>query len=310
MMPPPVVIRARRWQGAPLVSVRVWLRGGSRLERIPGQALVAGRLLTEGTRRRRWRAIAQEAEERGLEIASGAGLELQWLALDGLSRDWELALEWAAELVSESTFPEERFEWVRRQVSTELASQLDHPELETAWAFSDHLYRPHPASRPLEGNVEGLSALSARECRRHHRRALAAGAIVTVVGEIDEKLAAARAESLFAGRFPERREAGCPPLPVGVEETWRRVPLASGEQAHLFCGRRTVARADASLPALVLLGTILGSGGGLSGRLPLRLREPPELRQQLVRCRHRRAYRSSPTSFRCTNRSKKSIYIG
>ena len=37
MMPPPVVIRARRWQGAPLVSVRVWLRGGSRLERIPGQ---------------------------------------------------------------------------------------------------------------------------------------------------------------------------------------------------------------------------------------------------------------------------------
>lgn len=272
----PTAIRTRRWEGAPVFSIRVWLRGGSRTERHPGAALAAGRLLTEGTTRRDWRQLAQESESRGLEISSGAGLEQQWLALDGLSRDWELGLEWAAELVADSAFPEDRCAWVRRQAAAELDAQRDHPELETAWAFLEHLYHPHPAARPLEGTKEALAALDPAACRAHHERAMASGLIVTVVGEIDEELATAKAEELFdGGREADRQAAAVdePPAPEGLPDSWRRLELRSSEQAHLFCGRRTVARADGARPALRLLGVILGAGDGLHGRLPGRLRE-------------------------------------
>ena len=41
--------RLRRTEGAPVVAVRLLLAGGARCEAIPGQALLTGRLLTEGT---------------------------------------------------------------------------------------------------------------------------------------------------------------------------------------------------------------------------------------------------------------------
>jgi zinc protease len=51
------------------------------------------------------------------------------------------------------------------------------------------------------------------------------------------------------------------------------VSIASADQAHFYAGHLTVPRADPDLPALQVLSVILGSGSGLSGRLPLRLRE-------------------------------------
>ena len=55
-------IRVRRVEGAPVVAVRLWICAGARREPIPGQALLTGRMLTEGTRTRDWRRIADDPE--------------------------------------------------------------------------------------------------------------------------------------------------------------------------------------------------------------------------------------------------------
>ncbi|MEO8197590.1 MAG: insulinase family protein, partial [Thermoanaerobaculia bacterium] len=141
--------RLKRIEGAPVVAVRLLLAGGARSEAIPGQALLTGRLLTEGTARRSWERIAAEAEGRGMILSSFGGYETHGLSIDALAADWRLALEWIAELLFESTFPEERLRWLARQATAELEAQADQADLWTARAFGEQLYAPHPRGRPL-----------------------------------------------------------------------------------------------------------------------------------------------------------------
>lgn len=272
--PPPLQVRARRVEGAPVAAVRVWIRGGSRVEPSPGAALVAGRLLAEGTRRRDWRRIAEEAEERGLSIAAGAGAECQSLALDGLAADWRRALEWAAELTLEPSFPEDRCRWIAEQTRAELDSLADHPDVVAEWAFRRQLYDPHPRGRPLQGTGESLAALTGESCREFHRGCLARGVIVTVAGAIDPPAARRLGERLFAGAAAAGAEAD-PPTPPPIQGLGPRqeVRLPAGDQAHLHLGALTVRRGDPRLPALDLLAVVLGSGSGLTGRIPRRVRE-------------------------------------
>lgn len=269
-----LVTRARRVDGAPVVAVRVWIRGGSRQETTPGQALVAGRLLAEGTRRRDWRRIAEEAEDRGLSIATTAGAEVQSVAVDALTADWRRALEWAAELTLDSVFPEERCRWVTRQTAAELASLADHPDVVADWAFRRQLYAPHPRARPLQGSAEALASIDAAACAAFHRAALADGVIVSIAGAIDPVEARRLARELFR---PIETLAATPraAAPATIEGLVNRqeVALEAGEQAHLFLGALTVDRADSDLAALDLLAAALGAGSGLVGRIPRRVRE-------------------------------------
>lgn len=269
-----LVTRARRVDGAPVVAVRVWIRGGSRKETTPGLALVAGRLLAEGTRRRDWRRIAEEAEDRGLSIATTAGAEVQIVAVDALAADWRRALEWAAELTLDPVFPEERCRWVAEQTAAELASLADHPDVVADWAFRRQLYAPHPRARPLQGSAEALASIDGAACGAFHRAALAGGVIVSIAGAIEPVEARDLARELF--RPVEALEAAMePPVAARIEglAARQRIALEAGEQAHLLLGALTVGRRDPDLAALGLLAVALGSGSGLIGRIPHRVRE-------------------------------------
>ncbi len=282
--PAPVALRVRRLAGTPVISVRVLLRGGARAEEIPGQALVTGRLLAEGSARRGWRRIALDAEGRGADLSSSGGPDAIWVLIDALASDWERALDWAAEIALEPAFAEDRADWVARHAAAELAALADHPEVRAEWAFRKQLYGPHPAGRPQQGDPASLARLDPEDCRRFHRRSLAAGAVVAVAGEIDEAAVVARLERLFPAVAGAGEGHPAPPRPRGGARR-RELRLgadpreagpgggAGGEQAHLFVGRLAAAWRDPAHEVRRLLAVALGSGAGLHGRLPMRLRE-------------------------------------
>ncbi len=270
---PRLVLRARRLAGAPVVAVRAWVRGGARLEAIPGESLVTGRLLGEGTRRRDFRRIAAEAEARGMSLYGFGGAETHGVACDALAADWERACEWVAELVLESAFPEDRCAWLRKQAQGELESLADSPDVLTGWAFLEQLYSPHALGRPIQGSSESLDRLRAADCAAFHAAGLRRGAVVTVAGEIAEDRVQSRLGELFAELAGEAEDTSSPPAPAGGPEARRLVRTRASDQAHLFLGHLTVARADPDYPALELLSVVLGAGSGLAGRIPSRIRE-------------------------------------
>lgn len=262
-----------------MVSLRCLLLGGARLETHPGQAVITGRLLSEGSQRRSWSEIAEDAEGRGMAIHSSGSFEGHGVSIDALAVDAALALEWLAELVLTPSFPEERCTWLRRQGAAELESLADQPEVRTSWAFQRQLYVPHPRSRPVQGTAEGLAAFGAEECGEFHRRALQRGVLLTIAGdlsgepaEVDQEALAARAEELFAGLTRGGGPDEEPAPPQGLPELRQEIPV-QGDQAHLFAGHLTVPRNHPDAAALEVLAVILGAGSGLSGRLPTRIRE-------------------------------------
>jgi zinc protease len=270
---PGLAARVRRVEGSPLVAVRLWVNAGSRVEATPGQALLTGRMLEEGTGRRDWRRIADDAESRGMELSSFGAFEGHGVNVDALAPDWELALEWAAELLLEPSFPEERCAWLAKQAAAELEAMADQPDVKAAWGFLAHLYTPHPRCRPVHGDAASLLGVGAAECAALHRRALGGGVIAAVAGVIDEDAVRRRLERLFAGLPPREEPFPPPPAPVGLAARRRRVVVDSEDQAHLFIGHLTVPRRHPDYTALELLAVVLGSGAGLTGRIPDRIRE-------------------------------------
>ena len=269
----PLRVLSRRVPGVPVVALRAWLRGGARAEVRPGESWAAGRLLAEGTRRRDWRRLAEDAEDRGAALHGFGGYEVHGLAIDALAADWEWALESAAEMLLESLFAEDRLAHVRRQGESELASDWDQPEVRTSWYFLEQIYSPHPRGRQLQGGEASLSALTGEGARAHHASALARGLLLSVAGDVDPDRVRARAEALFSGLPSSIGEPPEPPAPAGLPRP--RLEVASGaiDQAHLYLGHLSVPRLHPDHAALELLGVILGAGAGLTGRIPERVRE-------------------------------------
>jgi zinc protease len=207
-------------------------------------------------------------------VISGFGvLEAQGLSIDALASDWELALEWIAELALESTFPADRCDWLRRQAMAELESLADSPEVLTHWGFLEQLYDPHAAGRPIQGNPSGLSRLTAAQSADYHRRALGWGGILTLAGDLDADDVRARAQRLFQDMEGGVEIQPQPPAPQGSAEARRRLITAAKDQAHLYAGHLTVPRTHPDFVALQVVAVILGAGAGLTGRIPARVRE-------------------------------------
>jgi zinc protease len=263
----------RRLTGAPVVALRLVLPGGSRREAIPGQALVAGRMLAEGTAQHDWHALADLAERRGMSVAGWASLESHGVAIDALASEWDGALALAAELVFASQFPADRLEWTARHAAAELTAQEDQADVLTARAFAEQLWAPHPKGRPLQGDAASLARLVSADCRTFHHAAVARGGWLVVAGEIDEDEVAAAAERRFAALAPARNDGFAPPAPPARAALRREVRTRARDQAHLFVGQRTIERRHADYEALELAAVALGAGAGLSGRIPNRVRD-------------------------------------
>lgn len=270
---PGFAARVRRVEGAPLVAVRLWVDAGARVEEIPGQGLLTGRMLEEGTRRRDWQRIAEDAEGRGMELSTFGAFDGHGISIDALAPDWELALDWAAELMLEPSFPADRCDWLGRQAAAEMEGLADQPDIKTSWAFLEHLYTPHPRSRPLHGDPASLRRVTAADCASLHGRALTGGVIAAVAGVLDEDAVHRRLEVLFGAARPRTNPFPPPAPPRGLAERRRTIEVESEGQAHLYVGHLTVERRDPDYTALELLAVVLGSGAGLTGRIPERIRE-------------------------------------
>ncbi|MEL7059010.1 MAG: pitrilysin family protein [Acidobacteriota bacterium] len=268
-----IVSRVQRTAGLPVVTLRLWWRAGALIETQPGLALVTGRMLAEGSRRRSWDRLAAELESRGMSLVATASHDLLGVGLDALAGDWREALDLLAEVALEPSFPTSRLAWIRRQVSAELDGLLDPPDARARLAFLRRLYGTHPYARPPHGDAESLRRIESEQCRLHHARTLDTPGCLAVVGEIEVEAVEKAIRERF-GAFTDSSSADSrsgPPLEASGEEPSDLV--VGGEQSHLFLGHPTVERSHPDRPALELAGVILGAGAGIAGRLPTRVRE-------------------------------------
>lgn len=274
----PFVVRTKRLDGLPVISIRLWLRGGSREEEIPGLALITGRMLAEGTRQRSWSRLATEIESDGIVLQCFGSSETIGVAVDALAADWRKAIELVDELINEPIFPADRLGLMCQQAAAELESSFDRPEVRTARAFLGQIYGDHPYSRPLQGSARHLASLGREDCGRFIAASRRRGIVAVATGDIDEAAIRESLEASLAGvsGSPAEPEAK-PPLPIDSiprpAASRCEVDLPGAEQAQILAGQLTVPRTHPDLAALEVAAIALGAGPGTVGRLPDRIRE-------------------------------------
>ena len=260
----------------PAVALSVSVLAGARYEAEDkaGLAIMASRLLDEGTKTRTSLEIAEAIESVGGTLETDGSYERIVVSASVLREDLDLGLELAADILINPVFPEAYVEKEKSRTLSEITSAMDRPQVIAGWAFSEIIYGTHPLHRPSHGYPETVAQLTRADLLDFHQRFVVPNnSILSMVGDFDATEVLARIERHF-GKWTAKNFS----LPAYLEperQTDRRnkyIPMPS-QQLQIYLGHLGVQRANPDFYALQVLDTILGGGAGFTARIPQRLRD-------------------------------------
>src|SRR5438552_6711539 len=170
----------------PTVSLTASVLAGARYDPEPkaGLAIMASRLLDEGTENRTSLEIAEAIESVGGAIEADGSFERIIVTAGVLKKDIDLGLELLSDLVIRPIFPQEYVDKEKERTLAEIISAQDRPEAVAGWAFNELVYQDHPLHRPAHGYPETVERLERNDLfELHNKYLLPNNDILSVVGD-------------------------------------------------------------------------------------------------------------------------------
>ena len=260
----------------PTVSLNASVFTGARYdpESKAGIAIMASRLLDEGTQTRTSFEIADAIESVGGAIEADGSFERVVVSAGVLNKDVPLGLELLADLLMRPIFPQEYVDKEKERTLAEIASAQDRPQVVAGWAFNELVYQDHPLHRPSHGYPETVERIERNDLLDFHEKYfLPNNVVLAVVGDfrvsellpkIQDTFGSWRAGPIVFPTYPE------PVRQLGKRTKFIRMPA---QQLNIYLGHLGVRRTNPDYYALQVLDTILGGGAGFTARIPQRLRD-------------------------------------
>lgn len=268
--------RAARWGKRPTVAVSVVFPGAGSASDPNGRegtAELAADVFLGGTRTKSARELAVALDDLAAILEVSAGSDSSVARLFVLEPDLDAGLALLAEVLTESTFPEEEFEKSRRRMLDTLTEQRSEPDFLARERLLDRLYPGHPYGR-LTPSERGLALLGRDDVARFAAERLSlAGATFLAAGSADPDRLLAAAEKAFGG-LPIPSPVPAPPVPDAPavrDFTIHIVHRTGSVQTNLLFARPAVPRSHPRY--LEALAANQSLGGGASSRLFNVLRE-------------------------------------
>ena len=256
----------------PVVTVWLTFPAGSAYDPAGQEGLtsMASDLLLRGTGNRTAEQIADEIEGVGSSLNVNAGSDFFNVSATVLTEHVDLAFQLVADVVGNSTFPEEEVELTRTRMLSALQAQEAQPDFLADKFFNAAMYGEHPYGRAAStATVGAITRNDIVQFVAGHLRPR--GAVLVLAGDISPSDGSRIAERYFgewSGTGPDRPEVGLPP----VESTEILLVNRPGsEQANILVGNLAMRPGDPDYYASVLANHVLG--GGSDARLFLILRE-------------------------------------
>ena len=260
----------------PTVSVTASVLTGARYdpEAKAGLAIMASRLLDEGTATRTSLEIADAIESVGGAIEADGSFERIMATASVLNKDVDLGLELLADLLIRPVFPQEFVDKEKERTLAEILSARDRPQVVAGWAFNELVYQDHPLHRPSHGYPETVSKITREDLLNFHSRFFVPNnVLLSIVGDFRVPELLPRVEKYF-GSWPSKTVA-FPTYPSPQRQTGKRTRFITmpAQQLNIYLGHLGVTRTNPDYYALQVLDTILGGGAGFTARIPQRLRD-------------------------------------
>jgi predicted Zn-dependent peptidase len=252
------------------VTAGVWTGVGARNEtpEINGVSHFLEHMAFKGTDTRSVADIALSIESAGGHMNAYTGSDTTAYFVQMMAEDRGLGTEILADILLNSTFPEEELERERGVILQEIDRYADEPESVCHEAASTVYWPGQALGRPILGPSEIIRTMPRETIAAYiHDNYRAERMVLAVSGNIDAAAVVAQAEALFGG-VAAGSDLFREPAVFGGGE--RRIERDS-EQVHFMMGFGAVSIHDPDYPAQQVLANILG--GGMASRLFTEIRE-------------------------------------
>src|SRR5215510_10757002 len=154
----------------PTVSMTASVLAGARCdpESKAGLAIMASRLLDEGTHNRTSLEIADAIESVGGAIEVDGSFERIIATAGVLNKDVDLGLELLSDLLIRPIFPQEYVNKEKERTLAEIMSAQDRPQVVAGWAFNELVYERHPLHRPSHGYPDTVERITRADLLDFH----------------------------------------------------------------------------------------------------------------------------------------------
>lgn len=248
---------------APVLSLQLWVKTGSANEtaKEAGITHLIEHMIFKGTPTRKTGEIARTIESSGGRINAYTSLDRTVYFLELPSAHARTGVEILLDAVQHSLFDPGELALEKEVVLEEYRRYLDMPQSRLDWALMGLAYTKHPYRRPIIGYEKTIASLDRKAILAYISRWYTAENMVLVgVGDFDAGDLMAQVRPLVkgmhgqAGRQPKRvRE---PP-----QKALRKTVLSGRvQQVYLDLAWHVPELGHKDLPALEVLGTILGNG--------------------------------------------------
>ena len=211
----------------------------------------------------------------GGQLNTFGDYQLSGIALALLSKDLDLGLDVASDVLMNPTFPEHKVrEAVGRRVA-QTKARLDVPRTRASDVFNEIVFAGTPQHRPPIGYESTVATLTRSDVYDFYRGFFSPdNTILALVGDIDKDFVKYKLEATFGrwGRAP-RPDAPAVPRPQRQTLPIDRFVVAPKEQANIIVGHVGIERNNPDFYALLVMDTILGSSPGFTSRIPRVLRD-------------------------------------
>jgi zinc protease len=263
-----LVLLTSEQRALPMISIELLIDAGARYDGggQEGLANLAARLLTYGNKRRSALQISDTLDFIGASLSTGCSENLASISMTILKKDLSTGLALLAEVLTQSTFPQEEIERQKQSIVASLKAREEEPGDIAERRFAAALFPNSPYGRPVEGMVSSVRAISQKGLREFYERYYRPNrTIMAVVGDVTAEEIAEALNQTFSSW--KKGEPGGKPL----------VPSATGAptsirvnkeltQANIIMGHEGVTRGNPDYYAIQVMNNILG-GGGFSSRV-------------------------------------------
>ena len=225
--------------------------------------------MMRGTTLHNFQQIYEAMESVGANLGISSGTHTTSFHGRSLVEDLEMLLQLIAEILRTPSFPPEQVDRLRAQLLTGLAIRAQDTNEMASLAFDQLVYAGHPYSRPEDGYIETIRAITREDLIAFHARHFGPkDMVIAFAGAIDPQEAVDKvAQVLGDWKNPDQPEP--PELPAVVplqHPTTKKVTIVGKSQADIVVGAAGPSRRNPDYLAASLGNNILGQFG-MMGRI-------------------------------------------
>ena len=251
----------------PLVALAYSFKGGSTQDE-PGKEGTAALLtntLDEGAGEIESQAFQERLKDNGMSYSFNSGYDGFSGSIKALAAEKDEAFELLRLMLNEPRFDDEPVGRMKASRLNGLKRQETNPQAIAGKAFRENVFGDHPYSRPSDGTLETMAAITGEELESYRKRVFARdNLVIGVVGAISEDELKAALDKIFADLPEKARLKEVPELQVTSGETIH-VDFAT-PQTNIRLAMPGIKRDDPDFFAGYLVNYVLG-GGSFTSRL-------------------------------------------